>query len=198
MAKTHGRQQDEAVFDNTRRYTTPRGVPALLTEFGATNDLANLTGVLQRADADRIGWLEWAYTGNDKTSASPTEQALVFDTALPPFAQQREHAQTSQYWPRPTRRVVAGAQNIIVVRIGHLPAVSFFNPASSPPQPVLARRADAHVGASISSNCSGYHPTVTGGRVVSAPKHRSGVDRGGRVSAADARRRRTTQWWDAF
>lgn len=77
-------QQDRALFNNARRYTAFRHIPPLLTEFGATNVLANLSGVLQRADADRMGWLEWAYSGNDKTSSSPTDQALVFDLTQPP------------------------------------------------------------------------------------------------------------------
>jgi endoglycosylceramidase len=59
-------------------------MPPLLTEFGATNDLKNLAEVMRHTDRQRMGWLEWAYTGNDKTSSSPTNQALVFNPALPP------------------------------------------------------------------------------------------------------------------
>ena len=36
------------------------------------------------ADKNMLGWLEWAYTGNDKTSSSPNGQALVLDPAQPP------------------------------------------------------------------------------------------------------------------
>ena len=158
-------QQDEAVFNNARRYTNARGIPALLTEFGATNDLANLTGVLQRADADRVGWLEWAYTGNDKTSSSPTEQALVFNPAC-----RRSAAMSTSPSCGAGRALPAGGgghADVVVVQVGHLPAV------------LLARRADGQGSFSPGAQTlisvppveypSGYHATVTGGQVVSMP-----------------------------
>ena len=57
------------------RYAQHRSMPPLLTEFGATNDLPNIAEMVGLADKYRLGWLEWAYTGNDKTSASPDGQA---------------------------------------------------------------------------------------------------------------------------
>jgi endoglycosylceramidase len=47
-------------------------------------DLANITEMTSLANKYRTGWLEWAYTGNDKTSASPAGQALVLDPSKPP------------------------------------------------------------------------------------------------------------------
>lgn len=65
-------------FANSRKW------PAMLTEFGATRDVANLTEVVQLADQLKIGWLEWAYTGNDITSQNSAAQALVLDPNQPP------------------------------------------------------------------------------------------------------------------
>jgi endoglycosylceramidase len=59
-------------------------MPPLLTEFGATNDLPNIAEMVGLADKYRLGWLEWAYTGHDKTSSSPDGQALVLDPSKPP------------------------------------------------------------------------------------------------------------------
>jgi endoglycosylceramidase len=75
---------DDATFAAARAYATKHDIPELVTEFGATNDAATLAGVMDRADKDRIGWLEWAYTGNDITSSSPEGQALVLDPSKPP------------------------------------------------------------------------------------------------------------------
>ncbi|MBW0018688.1 MAG: cellulase family glycosylhydrolase [Mycobacterium sp.] len=78
------RLEDGVTLTNASLYSDLNRVPALLTEFGATNDGKNLAEVMRHADRHRMGWLEWAYTGNDKTSSSPTEQALVYDPSQPP------------------------------------------------------------------------------------------------------------------
>lgn len=67
-----------------KSYASAHHVPWLLTEFGATNDAANLSELVDLADKNMLSWLEWAYTGNDKTSASPDGQALVLDPNQPP------------------------------------------------------------------------------------------------------------------
>jgi endoglycosylceramidase len=76
--------QDEITVSTADRYARAHSIPPLLTEFGATNDLPNIAGLVRLADRYRTGWLEWAYTGNDKTSASPDGQALVLDPSRPP------------------------------------------------------------------------------------------------------------------
>jgi endoglycosylceramidase len=78
------RQQDELTVSAANRYATNHRMPPLLTEFGATTDLANLSEMVQLADKYRTGWLEWAYSGNDITSSSPSGQALVLDPSRPP------------------------------------------------------------------------------------------------------------------
>ena len=179
-------QQDQATFNNALRYTTLRGIPALLTEFGATNDLANLTGVLQRADADRIGWLEWAYTGNDKTSSSPTEQALVFDPALPPVGSNVNQPKLAVLG-RALPAGGGGHAGVVVVQVGHLPAV-LLAPAGRRPGQLLPRRADAGLGASrrVSERLSRHGYRRAGGLAA----QRARVDRGGRRWRGERRRRR--------
>jgi len=75
---------DDLSISAAKTYAGKHSEPLLLTEWGATTDLANLTELRQLADHFQLSWLEWAYTGNDKTSASPNGQALVLDPAQPP------------------------------------------------------------------------------------------------------------------
>jgi endoglycosylceramidase len=77
-------QLDDQTVSAELKYGTAHRVPTLLTEFGATQDKANLTEMVGMADKYMLGWTEWAYTGNDKTSTSPDGQALVLDPAKPP------------------------------------------------------------------------------------------------------------------
>jgi endoglycosylceramidase len=76
--------QDTTTVSSADRYAGSHAMPPLLTEFGATTDLPNISEMVGLADRYRMGWLEWAYTGNDKTSASPDGQALVLDPSRPP------------------------------------------------------------------------------------------------------------------
>ncbi len=96
-------------------------MPALLTEFGATDDLANIASVMQIADKYRTGWLEWAYTGHDKTSSSPDGQALVLD---PEPAARRRNVVTDKLrtLAEPYPQLVAGTPAAVVVLRRRLPA----------------------------------------------------------------------------
>lgn len=77
-------QLDGATVAAAERYGSQHHVPTLMTEFGATQDHDNLAEMVALADTSMLGWTEWAYTGNDKTSTSPDGQALVLDPAKPP------------------------------------------------------------------------------------------------------------------
>jgi endoglycosylceramidase len=77
-------QQDNQTVSHANSYAQAHFMPPLMTEFGATTDLTNITEMVRLADKYRMGWLEWAYTGNDKTSSSPNGQALVLDPSQPP------------------------------------------------------------------------------------------------------------------
>lgn len=74
----------DVVFANAADYAQAHNIPALLTEFGATNTIPTITASMQAANKYLWGWTEWAYTGNDITSASPNGQALVLDPSQPP------------------------------------------------------------------------------------------------------------------
>jgi endoglycosylceramidase len=77
-------QEDELTVGSATRYATNHRMAPLITEFGATTDIANIAEMVALADKYRTGWFEWAYTGNDKTSSSPDGQALVLDANRSP------------------------------------------------------------------------------------------------------------------
>ena len=85
-------QLDEQTVSKAMQYGTDHSVPTLMTEFGATQDQSDLTEIVAKADQHLLGWTEWAYTGNDKTSTSPDGQALVLDPAKPPRGANVERA----------------------------------------------------------------------------------------------------------
>lgn len=98
---------DGISMSTAKRYSTSRDVPWLLTEFGATMDLPNISGVMDLADRNRLGWLEWAYTGGDITSADPDGQTLVRDPTLPPTGD-NVVVDKLRVLARPYPKVVAG------------------------------------------------------------------------------------------
>ncbi len=65
-------------------YAQEHNIPALLSEFGATNNIPAINAGMNAANQHLIGWTEWAYTGGDITSTSPNDQALVYDLTKPP------------------------------------------------------------------------------------------------------------------
>jgi endoglycosylceramidase len=59
------------------------------TEFGATDDLTQITDVINTADQERMGWLYWAFysTGNPATPMTETinpQEGIVVDPSQPP------------------------------------------------------------------------------------------------------------------
>jgi endoglycosylceramidase len=158
-------QLDALSLSAARRYSTQHDVPWLMTEWGATNDLANLGGLAAQADRNRLGWLEWAYTGNDKTSTSPTGQALVYDPAQPPTGANVNQAKLAVL-AEPYPQVIAGTPSAWsyrggVFRLRYTPARPGGGTFAAGSVTVVATPAVAFP--------DGYAAQVSGGHVVSAP-----------------------------
>ena len=83
--------------------------PCMLSEFGATDDVGELTRIANLADRHKVSWQEWHYCGcDDPTTSGPGDiQALVKDPALPPRG-------TNVFWgklralARPYPQAIAG------------------------------------------------------------------------------------------
>jgi endoglycosylceramidase len=160
------RFEDGLTITNASLYADINRIPTLLTEFGATNDLKNLAEVMRHTDRQRMGWLEWAYTGNDKTSSSPTDQALVFNPAQPPTGGNVNAAKLAVL-AAPYPQVVAGTPRDWSFRSGT------FRLCYSTERADRAGRfspgAQTFVSVPPIEYPNGYQVSVTGGQVVSAP-----------------------------
>jgi endoglycosylceramidase len=157
---------DQLTIQSAKVYPTRNNIPWLLTEFGATNDLANLSEMTGLADKFKLGWLEWAYTGNDKTSSSPNGQALVLDPNQPPVGANVVTGKL-KVLAEPYPQAVSGTPSAWSFTGG------VFTLAYSTTRPSLVGRFPAGAQTVISTPVveypSGYTVTVTGGVVVSAP-----------------------------
>ena len=143
-------------------------IPALLTEFGATDDLANLREVLHHADRHKMGWVQWAYTGNDKTSSSPNPPRRWFSTpAQPPTGANVNTAEAPRCSPRRIRRWSRARRSR--ARSGR----HAFRLCYSTERPDRGGRfapgAQTMVSVPAIEYPNGYQVSVKGGQVVSAP-----------------------------
>jgi endoglycosylceramidase len=158
-------QLDTVSFAFALQYPKKNKVPALLTEFGATNDVTDLSGVETLADKNMIGWTEWAYTGNDITSSSSSGQTLVTDPSQPPTGANVNTAKLktlAEVYPQ----VVAGtpksygfANGVFTLKYTTAKVSGGLFPTGS--ETDIAVPAIQYPG--------GYKVTVSGGHVVSAP-----------------------------
>jgi endoglycosylceramidase len=74
----------DLIAQNAVNYAQAHDIPAFMTEFGATNNLAEIQPVMEVADKDLIGWTEWALTGqNDITSTSAATEWLIKNLSEP-------------------------------------------------------------------------------------------------------------------
>jgi endoglycosylceramidase len=75
------------ITDNALNYAEAQGIPAFMTEFGASSDQTGISASMQAANGGLIGWTEWAYSsqGDISTTASPpSSESLVYNPELPP------------------------------------------------------------------------------------------------------------------
>jgi endoglycosylceramidase len=160
------RLEDGVTITNASLYADTYRVPPLLTEFGATNDLKNLAEVMRHADRHRMGWLEWAYTGNDKTSSSPTDQALVFDPGQPPTGGNVNAAKLAVL-AAPYPQVVAGTPREWSFRSGTFRLR--YSTERADRQGRFGPGAQTFISVPAIEYPTGYRVTIDGGQVVSAP-----------------------------
>jgi endoglycosylceramidase len=77
------RRQEQRVFTLAERHARRSGETLLLSEFGATDDTANIGRVADMADANMVSWQYWAYWNRDPSGERP-EEGLVHDLAREP------------------------------------------------------------------------------------------------------------------
>ncbi len=152
--------EDGFTFAHASDYAAVHHIPTLLTEFGSANTLANLTEVMAYADQHRMGWLEWTY------SAAAEAEELVFDPSQPPTGSNVNTAKLAVL-AEPYPQVVAGTPKFWSFTSGT------FRLGYSTDRPDHRGRfspgAQTLVSVPPVEYPSGYHVTVNGGQVVSAP-----------------------------
>jgi endoglycosylceramidase len=159
-------QQDELTVSAANRYATNHRMPPLITEFGATTDLANITEMVRLADKYRTGWLEWAYSGNDITSSSPDGQALVLDPSRPPTGDNVLTGKLAAL-ATPYPQVVAGTPASWSFTGGVFRLI--YSTARATGLGRFATGARTEVSVPAIEFPDGYRVTVTGATVLSAP-----------------------------
>jgi endoglycosylceramidase len=76
---------EELPFENAEKQSQRTGDTMLLTEFGATDDLGQIERMVERSDANMVGWQYWHYCQcQDPTTTGGPTQAVVVDPRLPP------------------------------------------------------------------------------------------------------------------
>jgi endoglycosylceramidase len=158
---------EEATIANALAHSSATGVALMLTEFGATDDEADLGRVVGLADASELPWIEWSYCGcRDPTgSIPPRTEALVYNPSRPGTGGNVDLAKL-RVLAEPYPRVVSGT-----------PLSYSFDHATRTFRLVYSTTApDGHRFGAGSCTAvvvppvqypTGYRATVTGGRVVS-------------------------------
>ncbi len=171
-------------FQNADQMAKTTGRALLLSEFGATDDLATLNRITGLADQHMISWLEWAYCGcGDPTTSGPGDlQAIVHDPKKPPTGSNVFHDKLAAL-ERPYPQAVAGTPT----SYSFDPSTGRFQLSYSTKGPAgkrLSRSIPTVVFVPRLHYPNGYKATAQGARVLSRPGSRQlKLERGARASA---------------
>ncbi len=158
-----------AIVGNAENYAEAQGIPAFMTEFGATSDQAQLTAPMQGANDNLIGWTEWAYSGQGDitTSASPpSSESLVYNPELPPTGS-NVNAANLDTLAEPYPQVISGTPDSFLFANGTFDFSYSTEEADGMGSFPAGSQTTISVPAVEFPN--GYEVSVTGGQVVSAP-----------------------------
>jgi endoglycosylceramidase len=158
-----------AVVGNAEAYAEAQGIPAFMTEFGATSDQTAIAAPMQGADGNLIGWTEWAYSsqGDITTSASPpSSESLVFNPDLPPTGTNVNTANLDTL-AEPYPQVISGTPTSFSFENGTFD----FTYSTEEADGLGSFAAGSHTTISVPTVefPNGYDVSVTGGTVASAP-----------------------------
>jgi endoglycosylceramidase len=98
--------KEDLPFAEAARQQRLTGDATLVTEFGATDELARIASVVNIADRRMVGWEEWAYWNADPSAPRPIE-GLIHDIHQPPAGANVKRGKL-RVLARPYPRAVAG------------------------------------------------------------------------------------------
>lgn len=77
------RKTDLAALGKVERYTQRLGLPWLLSEFGATDDLAEQTRIVDQLGQRFVSWTNWMYYTRSSEPGNPAHQGVLIDDTRP-------------------------------------------------------------------------------------------------------------------
>lgn len=157
------------IADNALKYADAQGIPAFMTEFGASSDQTELADPMVAADQHLIGWTEWAYSsqGDISTTASPpSSESLVYNPELPPTGDNVNTANL-QTLAEPYPQVISGTP----ISYSFDKGTFDFSYSTQEANGLGSFPANSQTTISVPAVefPNGYAVSVTGGEVVSAP-----------------------------
>uniref|UniRef100_UPI000F62E63F cellulase family glycosylhydrolase n=2 Tax=unclassified Mycobacterium TaxID=2642494 RepID=UPI000F62E63F len=156
----------DIVFGYANDYMEQNNVPGWLSEFGATNNLGTIDASLVAANQNLVGWAAWAYTGKDITSASPEDQALIYDTNLPPTGDNVNWGKLDLL-AQPYPQAISGTPTGISFNNGEFNFSYTTDRADG--SGMFGAGAETTIAVPANHFPNGYMVEVTGGTVTSAP-----------------------------
>jgi endoglycosylceramidase len=163
---------EDIPFQNADAHSAETGDAELMTEFGATDDLATLGRITSISDQHQVGWLEWHYCGcaDPTTQAALNAQALVKNPRRAPRGKNVKWAKL-KVLERPYPQAVAGTPTEFAFdpdsRVFHL---HYSTKAPTGRRP--ARRLTTRVYIPRSHYRAGYEVKAQGATVISRPNAR--------------------------
>jgi endoglycosylceramidase len=157
------------VVGNALNYAQAHGIPAFMTEFGATSDQAQIATPMAGADQHLLGWTEWAYSGQGDitTSASPpSSESLVFNPELPPTGTNVNTANLETL-AEPYPQLISGTPTSFGFNHGTFEFI--YSTAEANGMGSFPAGSQTTISVPSVEYPNGYDVVVTGGHVVSAP-----------------------------
>ncbi|WP_407688842.1 cellulase family glycosylhydrolase [Mycobacterium sp. HUMS_1102779] len=154
------------IATNAVQYAHGQGIPAFMTEFGATNVQSNIAAVMGVADKNLVGWTEWALTGQNDITGSPSTEWLI-NNLSEPLTGSNVNTATLDTLSQPYPQVISGTPQ----------SWSFVNGVFDFTYSTVKADGIGDFAAGSNTTISvpqvefpgGYTVAVTGGQVVSAP-----------------------------
>jgi endoglycosylceramidase len=157
------------IADNALTYADAQGIPAFMTEFGASSDQTGIGASMNAADQHLIGWTEWAYSsqGDISTTASPpSSESLVYNPELPPTGDNVNTANLDTL-AEPYPQTISGTPDSYSFANGTFQ----FSYSTEEPDGLGNFPAGSQTSIAVPAveYPDGYQVSVTGGEVLSAP-----------------------------
>ncbi len=159
---------EDLVVDEAQTYAKVLGIPAFMTEFGATNSQSSLSASTQPVDADLTGWTEWTYSGQGDitTAGNPNTESLVYDPAQPPTGDNVNTANLTTL-AEPYPQTVSGTPTSMSFTGGTF--TFSYSTQRADGTGSFAAGAQTVISVPTVEFPSGYQVSVTGGQAVSDP-----------------------------